>query len=685
MDTPEKARIGSPMANFEESPFSNFINSLSPIKPSKTIRISHTFGSLNFSSPPSVFTSPQINLQRESRFLKRDQLPELAKPESSSDNENKDVVNEDAGKTDNWPSNNANEVDNLDSSKDEGSVDEPCEASNLALELPRELKYDCGNSSFQTASSSGCAMNSESCTADSFGTQLSSSENEKNMDASRCDWANMMFDAPELLVFESPQGQRALKELQEKSGNEHVDIFTSLLAHFPEEDISHVEQQHDLEPLNSDTITQLAQANHSFNGTFTGQTNLILENKPILHSGIRRRCLVFEIPGAKRNVNDGSISTSTSSQDEANTLSNGKQSANMQGGDNPMCMRPGIGLHLNALAVASMGQLVLKPENSLHDLCNDENEAQLAEDASAYGVHEDSNPNVALKTVEKVRRHARGAIAKNPTIVNASLPVSTVLSHVHVKIALTSLYTKKLSWQHIESRNPLAFAPKVIRNNDSVNDFVDESNRTPASARHKRGCNCKKSNCLKKYCECYQGGVGCSIGCRCEGCKNTFGRKDGSTGTEIELDAEEDNTSGDNTLVQHEIQNDEELNPVPVLPKTPLRLFRSSMPIPSASKGKPSRFSSCSLLSDNGIGRSTFLRAQHKTDKHHLHSSASSEEFPSVLQNTSPNSNVKTLSPNSKRITPPNHDNLGQSPGMRSSRKLILQSIPSFPSLTPRR
>nr|XP_010914918.1 CRC domain-containing protein TSO1 isoform X1 [Elaeis guineensis] len=81
--------------------------------------------------------------------------------------------------------------------------------------------------------------------------------------------------------------------------------------------------------------------------------------------------------------------------------------------------------------------------------------------------------------------------------------------------------------QQIESRNPLAFAPKVVLQvTNPKKDNGENKDMTPASARHKRGCNCKKSLCLKKYCECYQAGVGCSFGCRCEGCKNTFGRKD---------------------------------------------------------------------------------------------------------------------------------------------------------------
>ncbi|KFQ82244.1 Tesmin, partial [Phoenicopterus ruber ruber] len=58
-------------------------------------------------------------------------------------------------------------------------------------------------------------------------------------------------------------------------------------------------------------------------------------------------------------------------------------------------------------------------------------------------------------------------------------------------------------------RNPEAFLPKI-----------GKRKLGEIKPHHNKGCNCKRSGCLKNYCECFEAKITCSSICKCIGCKN---------------------------------------------------------------------------------------------------------------------------------------------------------------------
>ncbi|XP_033147274.1 protein tesmin/TSO1-like CXC 3 isoform X1 [Brassica rapa] len=578
MDTPPK----------NNSPVFNYINSLSPIKPVRSLPIAQTFGSLSYSSPPSVFTSPHVSSHKGSRF--------------KSDHNHVPA-----------------------SVGDEEALHE--------TEPPQILQNE--------------------CTTD----LLKMCDGNVKQKSETPDWDAMISDSSDILIFDSMYDSEASRCFLERP---------------------------------SDSKTRSL-------GVAKSTLEPVINSNDALRRGVRRRCLDFD-----------QTSVASSSR----------------------CVVPSIGLHFNAIALSSKdnnsgneyplsGNTELGLQGSITPVLNSQDnvrENETREDAG-QGVEEcpkslalvelnQSSPKkkrqvsplhiflckslsifhnqmLALQfTRRKFGQAGEGessckrcnckrskclklyceCFAAGVYCIGPCSCVDCFNKPIHEDIVMA---TRK----QIESRNPLAFAPKVIRNSDSIMEVGDDAtSKTPASARHKRGCNCKKSNCLKKYCECYQSGVGCSINCRCEGCKNAFGRKDVSAGSSFtSMDKENETSSRGRTEKQ---------------PSTPMPLRQPLAQLPISSNNMLLTHHHLHGASGSSLHMSQSFRRQDMSLMSHSKIGTITEERAENIENLieSPMTNmINAVSPNSKRVSLP----MELSPWRRNGGRKLLLSIPTFPSLTP--
>jgi len=110
-------------------------------------------------------------------------------------------------------------------------------------------------------------------------------------------------------------------------------------------------------------------------------------------------------------------------------------------------------------------------------------------------------------------------------------------------------------------KNPVAFKPRVT---------ADPSSNSKG---HLAGCKCRKSNCLKKYCECFNGRAPCGSKCRCVECKNGGGGGgDGDTSFTSGYDQQNTSSEKVNISATRYIQSQVRVGPIPMrnMPISPI-------------------------------------------------------------------------------------------------------------------
>ncbi|XP_062202156.1 protein tesmin/TSO1-like CXC 2 [Phragmites australis] len=743
MDTPDRPRAGD-AAGFEDSPVFNFINNLSPIPVPKPLDSAHNvqlFKSSDLAHVSSIFASPHVNPAKEPKFLIRDDSVQVAQ-ESNSPNSVRTRIGSSSTfrliRCSNIVSENCNitchlnEASNVSSDNTQNGVGSVESDKNQCADGETDLtvSQECTDLEGIILDQSGPNKMDPSHSGKGVHENQLSEQNKDGLTAFNGDY--MITHQPSVMLTLAVPFEAETLSLNDTLKTDNAYSCKSLLndkssGYYIQNSVHepHLYWVGAVDGATVDYTPQMLpdalQSQLMPNDQICNKLNQPSDYMPTEQNalsqhlrGMRRRSLFNEKAGAT-NVNKASDHHfASSSTPKCKIISGDNNSKPLR---TPPCALPGIGLHLNALATLSKGKIAPQdtqstlnqssilpcpagssPPPSEQNIINDDfsqtTNVASAEDPSQGSPKKkrhkfDNGDDTSCKRCSCKKSKclklycecfAAGVYCSEPCSCQGCLN-----THSHMETVLSTR-------QQIESRNPLAFAPKVTHTSDPDQELGDYTNKTPASARHKRGCNCKKSSCTKKYCECFQGGAGCSMSCRCEGCKNGFGRREGVAVLSIEeakWPLEEKNAC----VKEEKCENDKYLviyqatDPAPAenVLATPLIVdCRPLVALPPPSSKKPQPRSSTKVTGHSS--RLCNSQAPLKSDillspfKNYAEMFLGDSTPETLNGNSSPQTSVKVVSPNKKRISPP-RIGTGLSPICKSGRKFILKSIPSFPSL----